>query len=123
MKRGTNMIGVGLGMALGAAGVLVYQSVVKDLKKADENSASKPSIEEYVIQTRADAEGTLANLRSLSYKYKNVSIADYYDLIGVSTVYTDNDYGWTTELLSKAKIVQVLGGFEIKLPVAVKLAQ
>ena len=47
-------------------------------------------------------------------KYGMVSVADLYDLVGVTGNYTDNKYGWTN--LSNAEIVRVRDGYQIKLP-------
>ena len=46
--------------------------------------------------------------------YGNVSVADLYDLVGKSSEYTDNKYGWTN--LRNAEPVRVRDGYMLKLP-------
>jgi hypothetical protein len=49
--------------------------------------------------------------------YDRVSIADYYDLIGVDAQHTDHNYGWTIDSITRAMIVPVRGGgYIIKFP-------
>lgn len=74
------------------------------------------SVEEYVIETREDAAHVLTTLTEQADMYGSVSIADYYDLIGVPSNYTDNNYGWLLEGISHSNIRPVRGGFVIKFP-------
>ena len=48
-----------------------------------------------------------------------VSVADFYDLVGVSGNYTDNKYGWTD--IRNASVIHVRDGYMIKLPKALPL--
>ena len=51
--------------------------------------------------------------------YQVVSVADFYDLVGVSGNYTDNKYGWTD--IRNASVIRVRDGYMIKLPKALPL--
>ena len=51
--------------------------------------------------------------------YKMVTVADFYDLVGVTCDYTDNNYGWTS--LRSAEVVRVRDGYIIKLPRALPI--
>jgi len=86
----------------------------------DERRTVRPSrygVEEYVIEDRYDAAHVLTTLTENADMYDTVSVADYYDLIGVPTVYTDNTYGWTFDTITQASIVPVRGGgYIIKFP-------
>ena len=77
---------------------------------------SRYGVEEYIIEDRYDASHVLTSLTENADMYDNVSIADYYDLIGVPSQYTDNQYGWTIDTISRATIVPVRGGYVIKFP-------
>lgn len=77
---------------------------------------SRYGVEEYVIEERYDAARVLTTLTESADQYGSVSVADYYDLIGVATQYTDNTYGWTMESITQASIVPVRGGYIIKFP-------
>ena len=73
-------------------------------------------VEEYIIEDRYDASHVLTSLTESADMYQTVSVADYYDLIGVNSKYTDNSYGWTLDSISRATIVPVRGGYVIKFP-------
>jgi hypothetical protein len=73
-------------------------------------------VDEYIIEERYDAARVLTTLTENAEVYGSVSVADYYDLIGVATRYTDNTYGWTMESITQASIVPIRGGYVIKFP-------
>lgn len=73
-------------------------------------------VEEYVIPDRYDASNVLVNLQEYADRYDKVSVADYYELIGVDSQFTDNNYGWTIDGISRASIMPVRGGYIIKFP-------
>lgn len=85
-----------------------------DTKPARERG--RHSIEEYIIADRYEASHVLTSLTEAADSYGSVSVADYYDLIDVASVYTDNQYGWTFESISRATIISVRGGFVIRFP-------
>lgn len=66
-----------------------------------------------VVDTRGEAEEVLARMDELIVEYGLVSVADLYDLVGISGNYTDNKYGWTNT--DGAKVVRVRDGYMIKL--------
>lgn len=78
--------------------------------------SSRYGVDEYVIEERFDAAHVLTSLTEQADMYDNVSVADYYDLIGVPTQFTDNSYGWTHESIIQASILPVRGGYVIKFP-------
>jgi hypothetical protein len=80
------------------------------------SSTPRYGVEEYIIEERYDASHVLTTLIENADSYDTVSIADYYDLIGVPTQYTDNNYGWTHDSISRASILPVRGGYIIKFP-------
>ena len=51
--------------------------------------------------------------------YGRVSVADLYDLVGITGNYTDNNYGWTN--LASAEPIRVRDGYVIKLPKAMPI--
>lgn len=75
--------------------------------------------EEYVIGNRGEAEEVLSRMDDLIATYGTVSVADFYDLVGVRCNYTDNKYGWTN--LRNANVVRVRDGYMIKFPKAMPL--
>jgi hypothetical protein len=84
------------------------------LKKNRSNVSSM--VDEYIINTKHDAEQVLKSLKEGASKYGSVTVADYYDSIGIASYYTDNDHGWTAETFDKAKVVKWRRGYTIKFP-------
>lgn len=85
----------------------------------EERRTARPArygVEEYIIEERYDAAHVLTTLTENADAYDVVSVADYYDLIGVPSVYTDNTYGWTVDTIHHASILPVRGGYIIKFP-------
>lgn len=77
------------------------------------------SFKDVIIDTRGEAEEVLTQLHELIETYSIASVADFYDLVGISGDYTDNKYGWTN--LASADVVRVRDGYQIKLPRALPI--
>jgi hypothetical protein len=75
--------------------------------------------EDIVVNTRAEAEEVLTRLDEAIEAYGMVSIADLYDLVGITSDYTDQKYGWKN--LRSAEAQRVTGGYWLKLPKAIPL--
>lgn len=73
-------------------------------------------IQEYELPDRQQANDVLTSLREIADKYSAVSVADYYESIGVSVEYTDNNYGWELRDLDTARVRSTPHGFIIELP-------
>lgn len=88
---------------------------------ARQRAAAGYSYNDLLFNSRGDAEVTLTRMYELLGTYRAVSIADMFDLAGVSSPngYTDNKYGWTD--LSSARVIPVSGGYMISLPKAQQL--
>lgn len=70
--------------------------------------------EDYIIADRNEAMDVLNDLRDQCAEYGAVSLADFYDLMGLETSYADNNYGWVD--LTNSKVMVVRGGYALKLP-------
>lgn len=78
------------------------------------------SFDDIVMDNRADAEEVLDSMLATIDKYGIISVADMYDLVGITGNYTDNKYGWTD--LRSARIERERdGGYTINLPRALPL--
>lgn len=76
--------------------------------------------DDIILNNRGDAESVLTRMDELMATYGIVSVADYYDLCGMTTDYTANKYGWTS--IRNAYVERVNGGgYTIKLPRAMAL--
>ena len=78
-----------------------------------------PSYNELTFSDRIDAEKVLDEMGEIIDRFSQVSIADLYQLVGLPTVSTQNNYGWKS--LKGADVVSVRGGYLIKLPGAILL--
>lgn len=72
------------------------------------------SYDDIVIPDRTEALEVLSKLDELISVYGTASVADLYELVGISGKYTDNKYGWTN--LASADVVRVREGYLLKLP-------
>ena len=77
------------------------------------------SYDEIILDNRGEAEAVLDGMFDVLDTYGMVRVADFYDLVGVTGNYTDNNYGWTN--LSNARIERARDGFIIKLPRALPI--
>lgn len=77
------------------------------------------SYDDIIVESRGDAEEVLSQMNDLIDTYQVVSVADLYDLVGLTGNYTDNKYGWTN--LRNADVVRVRDGYMLKLPRAVPI--
>lgn len=77
------------------------------------------SYDDIVFETRGDAEEVLYRMEELLERFDVVSVADLFDMAGISCQYTDNKYGWTD--LRNAHVEHVRDGYIISLPMATSL--
>ena len=74
------------------------------------------SYDDVLLDSRSEADEVLERMDELIATYGIVSVADLYDLVGVTCNYTDNKYGWTN--IRNASIVHTREGYLIKMPKA-----
>ena len=74
------------------------------------------SHDDIVLDSRGEANDVLERMDELIDTYGFVSVADMYDLVGLSGSYTDNKYGWTN--LRNADVIRVRDGYLLKMPKA-----
>lgn len=77
-------------------------------------TTSRYNLDEIVLGTRGEAEQVIQSMDDLIDNYGIVSVADLFDLVGVTSEYTDNRYGWTS--VRSAEPVRVKDGYIIRLP-------
>jgi len=81
--------------------------------------SNRSNTDDVILASRSDAVNVLNQMRDLIEQYDRCTVADYYDLVGVSSNFTDNNFGWTN--LDSAYVTSVRGGFTLKLPTARRL--
>lgn len=87
--------------------------------RRDIHSRSSYAYDDVILQSRGEAESVLESMNDILDQYRIVSVADFYELAGVTASYTDNNFGWMD--LSRASVVRAYDGYVIKLPKAVPL--
>jgi hypothetical protein len=75
---------------------------------------ARHNFNDIVFESRGEAEEVLSHLVDLTIDYNVASIADLYDLVGITSNFTDNKYGWDD--LSRATVSRVRDGWMIDLP-------
>lgn len=98
-----------------------------DDRRDDRRDYSRPrtvpgyEYDDIVIENRGEADLVLDQLEEIISTYGTASVADLYDLMGVTgRGYTDNKYGWTD--IRNAKVVRVQGGYILQLPRALPIS-
>ncbi len=91
----------------------------KENSRTSYSNKSRYDYDDVVLNSRGEAEEVLSRMDELMSVYGLVSVADFYDLVGVAGNYTDNKYGWTN--IRSASVVRVRDGYMIKLPRALPL--
>ncbi len=89
------------------------------------NDAPKPDpatrLRTIYIQSYRNAEEVVTELISLADRYTAVSIADYYQLVGVPTTKQDYMFGWTKQSIRGASVVHTRDGYTINFPKPIPL--
>ena len=100
-----------------------YRKYYDDRDRRDSGNVSRTrtgyDYDDIILESRGEAEDVLERMDELIATYQVVSVADFYDLVGVSGNYTDNKYGWTD--IRNASVIRVRDGYMIKLPKALPL--
>lgn len=72
------------------------------------------NFDEIILDQRNEAEEVIDRLFELVSKYGAATVADLYDLVGLSSTHTDHKWGWTD--LHGAGVSRIRGGFLLDLP-------
>lgn len=86
----------------------------RDYGRSESRTRSGYDYSDIILETRGEAEEVLTRMDELLDTYGIVSVADLYDLVGKTSNYTDNKYGWTN--IRTAEPIRVRDGYMLKLP-------
>ena len=87
---------------------------IKSPSKVFYDTGAKIKDKDIVLASRSDAEEVLTQLCALLNDYGVVTVSDLYDLVGITSKFTDDKYGWTD--LKTAVIKGVRTGYLLDLP-------
>lgn len=96
-----------------------YNSVSTRRPSTTVRSAARYNFDDIIIESRGEAEEVLTRMEELLATYGMVSVADLYDLVGITCDYTDNKYGWMD--LRGADLDRTRDGYRLVLPRVVPL--
>lgn len=106
-----------------SASKVSYRKYYDDRERRDSGSVNRTrsgyEYDDIILDNRGEAEDVLSRMDELIATYGVVSVADFYDLVGITGNYTDNKYGWSD--IRNASVVRVRDGYMIKLPKALSL--
>lgn len=71
------------------------------------------------FQSRGEAEAALKQMHDTVTRYGMVTVADLYDMAGLSAPYTSQKYGWLS--VNGVNVVRTRDGYVLKLPRAVPI--
>jgi hypothetical protein len=75
---------------------------------------AKHDFDEIVLDQRAEAEEVIDRLYDVVSRYEQATVADLYDLVGLSSTHTDHKWGWTD--LRGAGVSRIRDGYLLDLP-------
>lgn len=87
----------------------------KQSQKQIEKRRTANDITDVIFESRGEAEEVLSSLVDIVNDYEVATVADFYDLVGITGSFTDNKYGWPSfqgVTVSRARG----GGYIINLP-------
>lgn len=91
----------------------------RDRDKDRGRRSSGYAYDDIILETRAEALEIISRMEELIDVYGMASVADLYDLVGISGVHTDNKYGWTD--IRSADTQRIREGYLLKMPRAIPL--
>lgn len=75
---------------------------------------SRHNFDEIVMDDRVEAEEVIDKLFELVSRYESATVADLYELVGLSASHTDHKWGWTD--LHGSGVSRIRGGYLLDLP-------
>lgn len=78
------------------------------------NHRATHNFDDLIFDRREEAEEVLNRLGDLIDEYNMASVADFYDMVGVTSNFTDQKWGWYN--INTARVVRCRDGYTIRLP-------
>jgi hypothetical protein len=77
------------------------------------------SINDIILASRVEADEVISRMQSLTIHYGRATVADLFDLVGVTGQYTDEKFGWLN--MDGARPHRTRNGYLLDLPNPVQL--
>lgn len=78
------------------------------------NRRAAHNFDDIIFDYKEDAEEVLDRLADLIDEYQMATVGDLYDLVGKTSSYTDQKWGWYN--ISTARVVRCRDGYSLRLP-------
>ena len=75
---------------------------------------ARHNFDEIILSSRVEAEEVIDRLYDVVNRYESASVADLYELVGLSSTHTDNKWGWSS--IRGAGVTRVRDGYLLDLP-------
>lgn len=75
---------------------------------------ARHNFDEIILDDRVEAEEVIDKLFELVSRYESATVADLYELVGLSSTHTDHKWGWTD--LHGSGVSRIRGGYLLDLP-------
>lgn len=84
------------------------------LRTISRQARARHNFDEIIIDNRVEAEEVIDKLFELVSRYESATVADLYELVGLTSTHTDHKWGWTD--LHGSGVSRVRGGYLLDLP-------
>lgn len=91
-----------------------YDKMSEEPRRMSREARARHDFDEVVLDSHSEAVAVIEELIARVDRYGATSVADLYDLVGVTGSYADRNHGWTD--LRTADVRQSRGGFLLDLP-------
>lgn len=92
----------------------VSYNTVSSRPQTISNRKALHKFDNVILESRGDAEEVLSTLVDIVNQYGSASVSDLYELVGITSNFTDNKYGWLD--LRSASVSRVAEGYQLNLP-------
>lgn len=91
-----------------------HPALKREEPKISSRARANHDFDEIILATRPEAEAVIDRLFDLISRYEAATVADLYDLLGITGNYTDDKWGWTD--LRGAGALRIRNGYLLDLP-------
>ena len=88
----------------------------RERRPSSDHNRTSHSFDGIVLESRGEADEVIKCLIDLTLDYGVASVADLYDLVGITSKFTDNEYGWLELNTHNATFTRVRDGYILNLP-------
>lgn len=107
--------GPGYGLRGDVGGIRTkYNKLDEERPRMSRDAQRRHDFRDIILPNRSEAVDVIEGLIERVERYQAASVADLYDMLGISGSYADRNYGWTD--LREANVRQYRGGWLLDLP-------